>query len=70
MRAKPSRGGRREGAGRPAAFSPNALRQSITVEPEHAEYLRTLGGSVSLGLKKLLTAPPTPTNGRTKGVRE
>jgi hypothetical protein len=47
-------GGKREGAGRPSTFSPNAQRLSITIEPEHAEYLRKLGGSVSLGLRKLL----------------
>ena len=53
--AKPKRGGRREGAGRPRTFSQDAVRLSVTLERAHVEWLRELGeGNVSAGIRRLL----------------
>ena len=47
------RGGKRPGAGRPQQYE-SLIRATITLLPEHAEYLKTLGnGKLSEGVRIL-----------------
>ena len=51
-----SRGGKREGAGRPRKHPPDAVRVTVTLAPRDAEFLRGIGdGSASLAVERLLT---------------
>ncbi len=56
MKAKPKRGGRRPGAGRPAVLSPEDRKYPATVELTIAEreHVVQLGGTVSAGVRRLV----------------
>lgn len=50
-----SHGGKREGAGRKPVGHLPAVRKTVTLPPEHIEYLIDLGaGNLSLGIRRLI----------------
>ena len=55
-RGIPSSGKRAKGAGRPRKYPPDAVRVTVTLAPQDAEFLRGIGdGSASLAVERLLT---------------